>query len=50
MYITFGETKFLDMDKTDDYKLQIQLFYNEISHMINIVEIFELNNRIWTKQ
>lgn len=50
MYIAFEETKFLDMDKTDDYKMQIQLFYNEILHMINIVEILELNNRIWTKQ
>lgn len=50
MYIAFEETRFLDMDKTDDYKMQIQLFYNEIKHMINIVEILELNNRIWTKQ
>lgn len=50
MYIAFEDIKFLDMDKTEDFKQQIDLFYNEINHLINIVEILELNNRIWTKQ
>lgn len=50
MYIVFEKEKFLDMDKTENCKQQIEMFYNEIKYMINIVEILELNNRIWTKQ
>lgn len=50
MYIAFEEEKFLNMDKAENCQQQIEFFYNEIKYMINIVEILELNNRIWTKQ
>lgn len=50
MYIAFDEVKFLDMDRTNDAREQIELFYNEIEHMINMVDILDLNTRIWTKK
>lgn len=50
LYIAFEDAKFLDMDKADNYKEQIALFQSEIKYFINMVEILELNNRIWSKE
>lgn len=50
LYITFEDVHFLDMNKADNYTEQITLFQSEIKYFINMVEILELNNRIWSKE
>ncbi|HIZ88877.1 MAG TPA: DUF3137 domain-containing protein [Candidatus Mucispirillum faecigallinarum] len=50
LYITFEDVHFLDMNKADNYTEQIALFQSEIKYFINMVEILELNNRIWSKE
>ncbi len=50
MYIAFPGMQFLDMEKKENVKEQIKLFYYEINYIISLVEILELNNRIWLKQ
>ena len=50
MYIAFENERFLDMSKTNKYMQQIELFRNDINDIVNMVEILELNNRIWSKE
>lgn len=50
MYIAFPGMQFLDMEKKENVKEQIKLFYYEINYIVSLVEILELNNRIWSKK
>lgn len=50
MYISVEKFKFLDMSKAAEYMQQIELFRNDINYLVNMVEVLELNNRIWSKE